>query len=375
MKNGCIEMKRKVLFMVQIPPPVHGAALRNLSLIESTLLQEHFHIKLLPLAFADSIFTIGKYSFAKMVKSFKYAGNLISTLITLRPEIAYFTITPAGGAFYRDCLFVAILKLFGIRIIYHLRGIGIHSARNRSKLNKFLYPLVFKNTFVVCLSKNHLKDIAGLPYRKHFIVPNGIKVEMKQEFINQVDVGKQKILFLSNFVKSKGVYEFLKALSQLKKENIEFKAMLVGADYDVTRKDIQTYIDEHDLADYATVFGPAYKEEKFRMIGNCDIFVFPTYYTFELFPGVILEAMQCSKPVVSTYHGVIEDILDDGVTGLLVAPKNVDDLVDKIKYLINHPAEARAMGKRAGEKFYENYSLDKFERNIKCVFEDALKSE
>jgi glycosyltransferase involved in cell wall biosynthesis len=367
-------MKKKILFMVQIPPPVHGAALRNLSLYESRLLQENFDIRLLALAFADSIFTIGKFSFAKVFKSVKYAVNLFHDLVIFRPDMAYFTVTPAGGAFYRDCLFVCILKLFRTKIVYHLRGIGVHSAQNRDPVNRFIYRFVFKNTFVVCLSKKHLEDIAALPYRKAFIVPNGIKVEVKPEWIHSDGHAKKRILFLSNFVRSKGVYEFLEALNKLKNENMNFEALLIGADYDVTREDIQHYIEHNGLSGYVTVSGPAYKEDKFKKIANCDIFVFPTYYTFELFPGVILEAMQCSKPVVSTYHGVIEDILDDGSTGLLVEPRNVDQLVEKIKYLIMNPREARSIGEKAGEKFYQNYTLDKFEGNISKVFEEVLKS-
>lgn len=365
-------MRKKILFMVQIPPPVHGAALRNLSLYESSLLQENFHIKLLPLAFADSIFTIGKFSFTKIVKSFRYAAKLLGALMTFRPDVAYFTITPAGGAFYRDCLFVSILKLFGIRTIFHLRGIGVHCAKNKNRLNKFLYRFVFSNSFVVCLSKKHVNDIIGLPYKKHFIVPNGIKVEIKPDGPRANGHDKTRLLFLSNFVKSKGVFEFLSALKKLKLENIPFEALLVGADYDVSREEIKQYIDSAGLSDNAIVTGPAYKEEKFKTIQNCDIFVFPTYYSFELFPGVILEAMQCYKPVVSTYHGVIEDILDDGLTGMLVEPKNTDQLVEKIRFLIEHPAQALAIGRRAGEKFYQHYTLDRFEANIKSVFDEVL---
>jgi glycosyltransferase involved in cell wall biosynthesis len=364
-------MKKKILFMVQVPPPVHGAALRNLSLYESKLLHDSFDIKLLPLAFADSILTIGKFSVKKIAKSFQYAFRLIRTLFSYKPDIAYFTITPAGGAFYRDCLFVLILKMTNTKIVYHLRGIGIEKARKKNFLNKVLYRFAFKNTYIVCLSQKHLEDIKGLNYKKHFVVPNGIKVEMNPAWQPTTANGKTRLLFLSNFVKSKGVYEFLETLTNLKKEQVNFEATIVGADYDVTLADIQKYIADHQLGDRVKASGALFKEEKFRLISNSDIFIFPTYYPFELFPGVILEAMQCSKPVVSTYHGVIENIIDNGVTGLLVDTRNADQLTEKTRYLIEHPEEAKAIGKRAGEKFYKEYTLEKFEQNIKQVFEQV----
>lgn len=365
-------MKRKILFMVQIPPPVHGASLRNLSLYESDLLHRHFNIQLLPLAFADSIAEIGKFSFTKIFRSGRYAVDLISTLLKFKPDAAYFTITPAGAAFYRDSVFVLILKLFQIPIIYHLRGLGVHAARHKNAFNKLLYSFVFRRTYVVCLSKKQLADVKNLPYRKHFIVPNGIKVEINCEDLQSIKRRKVSLLYLSNFVKSKGVFEFLKALLELKNQGIDFEAMVVGADSDVTQHDIQKFIERNNLNEHLTVRGPAYGEEKFSILNNCDIFVFPTYYSFELFPGVILEAMQCHKPVVSTRHAVIDDIIDDGLTGLLVEPRNGRQLAEKIKYLIKHPSKAKAMGERGGEKFYEHYTLDKFEQNIKSVFQEVL---
>jgi glycosyltransferase involved in cell wall biosynthesis len=365
------KMKKKILFMVQVPPPVHGAALRNLSLYESKLLQETFAIRLARLAFADSIYDIGRFSLKKVFKTVSYAVKLISVLASFRPDIAYFTLTPAGGAFYRDCLFVLILKLTNVKIVYHLRGIGINKAKNKNRLNRILYNFVFKNTNVVCLAPKQLEDIRGLKYKKYFIVPNGIKIEANTTLANRINSGTTRLLFLSNFVKSKGVFEFLEACRQIKAKQIKFEALLVGADYDVTRAEIESYIKAQGLEECVKVVGPAYKQEKFQLISDSDIFVFPTYYPFELFPGVILEAMQCGKPVISTYHGVIENIIDDGETGFLVHTGNVAEIVGKIEYLVMHSDRSVLMGMNGKRKFFEQYTLEKFESNMKSVFEEV----
>jgi glycosyltransferase involved in cell wall biosynthesis len=364
-----LKMKKKILFMVQVPPPIHGAALRNLSLYESKLLHDKFNIKLVPLAFADNISDIGKLSVRKVYKTFRYSFKLISSLISFKPDTAYFTLTPAGGAFYRDCLFVLILKMTKTSIIYHLRGLGINQARNKNRLNKVLYSFVFRNSFVVCLSKNQLEDIQGLSYTKHFIVPNGIKTEFNPVSKQEIKPGKMHLLFLSNFLKSKGVYEFLEALKKLKNERVEFEAVLVGANGNVTKADIQQYIDNANLNDCVKVMGPYFGREKFRLISECDIFILPTY--FELFPGVILEAMQCGKPVVSTFIGAISEIIDNGENGLLVKPRNVDQLAEKIRYLIERPDVADLMGKNAIKKFNKEYTLERFEVNMRQVFDEV----
>lgn len=358
--------------MVQVPPPVHGASLRNQSLFQSELLQGAFELRLLPLAFADSIRSIGRPSGKKIIKTFNYAIRLITTLVRFRPPVAYFTLTPAGGAFYRDCLFVLILKLFGVRRIYHLRGIGITRAMSKGGFNRWLYLFVFRNSYVVCLSRKHLEDISGLNYKKHFVVPNGIKTEIKPEWVQTQKREKISFLFLSNFVRSKGVIDFIDALAELAGKAVKFDACIAGADYDLTRSEIENYVAEKQLTASVRVFGPVFGEEKFRLIGSSDIFVFPTYYPFELFPGVILEAMQCSKPVISTYHGVIEDIIDNESTGLLVPTRRVTELAESMYDLAINPDRAYEMGRKGKEKFEEEFTLTKFEQNVKAVFEEVL---
>ena len=363
-------MKKKILFMVQVPPPIHGAALRNLSLYESKLLHEVFDIKLLPLAFAGSIDDIGKLSIKKLLKSFLYAFTLLRTLISYKPDIAYFTITPSGGAFYRDCLFVLILKIFNVKIVYHLRGLGIKKGREKNWLSKKFYQFSFKNVYVICLGKVQFKDIEGLPYKRHYVVPNGIKTEMEPQWITENKNGRSHILFLSNFVRSKGVFEFLEAMKKLKERHSNFEALMVGDNFDITIEEINDYINKNDLSSNVQASGPRYKAEKFKTVGSCDIFVMPTY--FELFPGVVLEAMQCGKPIVSTTTGAIPEIIDDGVNGLLVEPKNVDQLVEKIYQLIQYPELAKSFGNAAKEKFNKESTLIKFEENMKIVFEQIL---
>lgn len=107
--------------MAQLPPPVHGAALRNKSLLESAVINREFTIIPLPLFFADEVRDIGKFSIKKLWKTFVYCGQLIAILMSKKVDVAYFTMSPAGFAFYRDLMIVTILKLFRVKRLYHFR--------------------------------------------------------------------------------------------------------------------------------------------------------------------------------------------------------------------------------------------------------------
>lgn len=108
--------------------------------------------------------------------------------------------------------------------------------------------------------------------------------------------------------------------------------------------------------------GAQYGKEKEELFRQADIFIFPTYYHNEAFPLVNLEAMQHALPVISTNEGAIPDIIDDGITGYIVAKRDYQALAVRIEILINNPALRKKMGESGKKKFEKLYSLDVFEK-------------
>ena len=86
----------------------------------------------------------------------------------------------------------------------------------------------------------------------------------------------------------------------------------------------------------------------------CDIFTLPSWS--EGFGVVYLEAMATGRPVIGCEGEGIEDLVEQGKTGLLVKPKCVDSLVEALDFLLSYPEEARAMGERARKLVIENYT-------------------
>jgi len=242
--------KQTILFMAHIPPPVHGAALRNKSLLESNLLNSRFNIISLPLRFVDNMKDIHKFSFSKLLIMIRYAFQLTGALLTKKIDLVYFTMSPNGGAFYRDILFITIIKLFRKKRILHFRVKGIQKT-SKSSPGKLLVRYAFKGSEIVCLSNHHMLDVNGLTYNKPFIVPNGIKVE--NDFLHMAEEydhtsGKiPQILFLSNLSRKKGVPELIKALKIIKDEGYHFTASLVGNEWDLTFSDVTQMISSAGL--------------------------------------------------------------------------------------------------------------------------------
>ena len=104
---------------------------------------------------------------------------------------------------------------------------------------------------------------------------------------------------------------------------------------------------------------------------NSDLFILPSRW--EGFGHVIVEAMACSVPVLAAKcPSGPDEIITDGVDGLLCKPESAEDMAEKIKYLLNHPGERKRLSVAAKE------SAKRFDSRIivkqyKTLFHNVLK--
>ena len=357
--------------MAQLPPPVHGAALRNKSLLDSELLNNEFNIINLPLRFIDNMKDLGKFSFAKIWIMIRYCFRLAVILIKNKTDVVYFTMSPSGGAFYRDILFITIIKLFNKKRILHFRVKGIKKTAS-SSTGRFLVNYAFRGSEIVCLSNHHMLDVEGFTDHRPYLVPNGIKVET--QFLYLADEKKLSsvphLLFLSNLSVKKGIPDLIRAFGILKGKGYKFTAGIVGNEWDMTFIQVQKLISDNGIENEVKLEGPKFGKEKFEQLARADIFVFPTY--FELFPGVILEAMQFGKAIVSTFEGSIPEMIDNHVNGILVQQQNAPALADAISQFLDNPEKIIEFGALARKKFFEEFTLQAFESKMHSVFKEVL---
>lgn len=86
---------------------------------------------------------------------------------------------------------------------------------------------------------------------------------------------------------------------------------------------------------------------------------------------VALEGMAMGKPVILTRNPYVEGFIEDGVTGFHVEPSNPAQLREKIRWLLDHPEEADAMGRRAREKAARDFSVERYVERILAPFSSA----
>jgi len=146
-------------------------------------------------------------------------------------------------------------------------------------------------------------------------------IEIKPLTIGKNQRLKFRFLNIANLIKLKGQAELIKAFAKLSKDkdNIE---LIIAGEGELKEKLIHL-IDTLHLNDKLKLIGLISREEVINQLDNCDFFVLPSHY--ETFGVVLIEALSRGVPVVSTYCGGPECIVNDS-NGILVQPKNVDEL-------------------------------------------------
>ncbi|MCR5077911.1 MAG: glycosyltransferase family 4 protein [Prevotella sp.] len=357
---------------MHMPPPVHGAAMVGQYIHDSRLFQERFDCHYINLATAKNLEDIGKKSLGKLWHFICLLARIFKAVRALRPALVYVTPNAKGGAFYKDFIVVELLKCMGCQVVIHYHNKGV-AERKDHVLDRQLYRRFFRGIRVILLAKELYGDISD------FVTPAQVSVcangipSAGVSSAERTPCTPFRFLFLSNMIKSKGVYILLEACKLLKKTTVPFSCTFVGGWKDVSETDFKHEVEVNGLEDYVRVTGPVYGKDKEKYWQGADAFVFPTYYPNECFPLVLLEAMQHGLPCISTGVGGIASIIDVPGTGFIVPVGSADELAGRMQWMVEHRDEAAAMGRRGAEKYKKQYTLEIFEASLLKIFEEILK--
>lgn len=359
-------MKPRILSLVKLPPPHTGAAVMNALAVKA--LGESFDVVVLDLSYNQEVAQLGDLSIKKFFKSLKNYVKLIRLLSKKSFNVSYFQISPIGIPFLRDSIYAGILRLFSVKVVYHLHGQGI-KKQSESFLFRNVYRWVFSGQEVICLSDKLVEDIEDVYERRPFILPNCIDGQLIKEI--QSGIKRFDFIFLSNLIINKGLRVFIDALSRIIREYPDVKVAIVGGEYDWTEDTLKQELALKGLSSNCEYLGSLYGKEKFNVLRVSKVLVFPSLN--DVWGLVILEAFSQGVPVIGSDVGAVSDMVIQDVTGSLVEPANVDQLTLAMTNALMNPEEWVLMGHTAQQLVAENYSIELFEKKIISVLHAATE--
>ncbi|HIC88824.1 MAG TPA: glycosyltransferase, partial [Anaerolineae bacterium] len=202
-----------------------------------------------------------------------------------------------------------------------------------------------------------------------FVVPNGKDVTIPPR---RRQGGPVRVLFLANMMRTKGVLEVLYAVPEVVQRfpNVEFVFAGAWRDADV-RDEVTGFLESHpDLP--ISWLGPVTGEEKYQLLADSDIFVFPTYYPPEGHPWVIVEAMAAGLPIVTCDQGAIRESVIDGYNGFLVEKRNPRAVAETLIQLASQTHLRHALGASSRRLYQLFFTEAAMAYKLRHVFDYVL---
>jgi glycosyltransferase involved in cell wall biosynthesis len=240
-------------------------------------------------------------------------------------------------------------------------------------LVRFVDAFIF-NSKAVCASYTRL----GIPAEKGHVVYNPIDsaafaqdtggAELRKELgLSQEDCVVSNV---GRIVEWKGQDRFLRAMAEVVKTYPNTRVLIVGEPGPAHRE--QLYDQElrqlsEDLGLSSRVVFTGLRSDISRIMAASDVVVHSAVKP-EPFGRVIAEALMAGRPVVATAGGGVPEIIDDGVTGLLVPPGDVNSMAEAIRYLLSDLEKAGAMGMRARQEALERFTVERHVQQIEKIY-------
>jgi glycosyltransferase involved in cell wall biosynthesis len=151
------------------------------------------------------------------------------------------------------------------------------------------------------------------------------------------------MLFVGNLKKEKGVYELLEAFAEIRRNVPHIVLKICGQG--IERFGMEKRIEELRISDCVSLIGAVEPAEMHKWMQASDLFVLPTYH--EGMPNVVMEAMACGLPVISTTVGGLPEAVGSSGGALLIEPKNIEQLTGTMAGLAGDRARRERMSSAA----------------------------
>lgn len=176
------------------------------------------------------------------------------------------------------------------------------------------------------------------------------------------------VTMVSRLIRSKGVMEFAVAAQTVRERHLEVAFLLVGP-ADEESVDRLTPTELSQLARVVTWTGA--RKDIPAVLAASDILVLPSFYR-EGIPRVLLEAASMGLPIVTTDSPGCREVVEHGVNGFLVPPRDPDALAQVILHLVDEPETRERFGRASRQRAVERFDLSRIADQTRSIYRELL---
>lgn len=246
-------------------------------------------------------------------------------------------------------------------LFYNIPMINNEIVDSTVGLSLPLKALIFRKSARVLANSKAGLEAYGAPSDKSRVIYNGFSparldhLESQEQVRTRFGIGDGPVVaMVASFLELKDYATYLRAAVQIAAERPDVTFLCIGDGDDGSSK----LLVPSEMKERILFLG---RQEKVESIMNiCKVGVLTTNVRAhgEGISNALLEFMALGKPVIGTNHGGTRELIDDGVTGFLIAPFDPLQLAEKIHWLLEHPDLSSGMGARGAIVVRQKFSMD-----------------
>ena len=180
-----------------------------------------------------------------------------------------------------------------------------------------------------------------------------------------LDFTAPKLLMIARLSPEKGFDIGIRAFALTRKKYPSATMVIAGSGHE--RSFLEQLASELNLCDAIQFTGALNEEEVPHLLNQATLVLVPS--TFESFGLVALEAMQMARPVIASRIGGLQEVVQEGITGLFVPPENPQALFEAIESLLESPSQAVQFG-RNGKKRAELFTIEQNVMHYEALYQE-----
>lgn len=358
----------RVLLAGQTPPPHHGQAVMIEALLSRPMPQ--VELQHLRLGFSHNAAQVGRFAPGKLLHLGSVVARGLVQSRTFRPDLLYYP--PAGPNLVpvlRDLATLTALRAAIPRLVLHFHA-GALCELYRERFEGRPWDPLFRRAYfdadaAIVLSAHNPPDAQVLRAKRTHVVPCGICDCSGLAQARNAPSDVPEILYVGAVIESKGCAVLAGACRRLWERGLHFRLRLVGACESRMAEKLTAVAGP--FAPHLFLDGVRTGVEKWQRYRNADVFCFPSFYEAETFGVVLLEAMMYSLPVVATRWRGIQDVVEEGRTGALVAVRDEAALADELSALLTSPRARAERGAAGRQRYLDRYTLERYLNEMEHV--------
>ena len=264
-------------------------------------------------------------------------------------------------------------RLAGIKKSYNsITGLGSVFISGNIILKFFILTvlkisLLFKKSYILVQNKYDFDFVKKkLPNKNNILLPAS-GVDTNKFLQTKEPKGNVIFLFASRIIKDKGIIELIEATKQLKSQKKKFELYIAGSP-DFQNKSTISHVQLKTWESLGYIKYLGLVKDMEQLYKKVHVGILPSYR--EGLPKSLLEAASSGKPIITTDVPGCNEIVKNEFNGLIVPPKDSNELMKAMKKLILNKKLRISMGKKGRELIKKNFSNSKATKDIINLYQN-----